>query len=30
MHAELSAFSRRLNTTVDPKIMGHYGRYLLE
>ena len=30
MHAALSAFTTRLNTAVDPKIMGHYGRYLLE
>ena len=30
MHAELSAFSRRLNLALEPKIRGRYGRYLLE
>ena len=30
MHAELSSFSNELNAAIDPKIRGHYGRYLLE
>ena len=30
MHAALSSFSRRLNTAVDPKIRGRYGRVLLD
>ena len=30
MHAALGAFSRRLNVALEPKIRGHYGRYLLE